>query len=45
MSRVLLNKVLLNKGDAIDFGPPPSGPDRRIFRIRLARRWFYLRED
>src|SRR6266404_2671782 len=25
--------------------PPPSEPDRRVSRIRLSGRWFYLRED
>jgi 2,4-dienoyl-CoA reductase-like NADH-dependent reductase (Old Yellow Enzyme family) len=25
--------------------PPPSEPDRRVSRIRLSSRWFYLQED
>ncbi len=25
--------------------PPPSEPDRRISRIRLSSRWFYLEEE
>ena len=29
----------------LDSGPPPSEPDRRISRIRLSSRWFYLEEE
>jgi len=41
----ILKRVYRGREDRVNSVPPPSEPDRRISRIRLSSRWFYLEEE